>query len=49
LLIPKRPDRNAEADFHGHRRKNESTSAPEAKLYKKSTGAEAKLAFMGSS
>jgi transposase len=42
--------RNAEADFHGHKRKNdthESTSDPEAKLYKKSTGAEAKLTFMG--
>jgi transposase len=42
--------RNAEADFHGHRRKNDthaSTSDPEAKLYKKSTGAEAKLTFMG--
>src|SRR5262249_47274839 len=38
--------RNAETDFHGHRRKNDthaSTSDPEAKLYKKSTGAEAKL------
>ena len=42
--------RNAETDFHGHRRKNDthaSTSDPEAKLYKKSTGAEAKLTFMG--
>jgi transposase len=42
--------RNAEADFHGHKRKNdthESTSDPQAKLYKKSTGAEAKLVFMG--
>jgi transposase len=42
--------RNVEADFHGHRRNNDthgSTSDPEAKLYKKSTGAEAKLSFMG--
>jgi transposase len=42
--------RNAEADFHGQRRKNdthESTSDPEAKLYKKSKGAEAKLSFLG--
>jgi len=42
--------RNAEADFHGHQRKNdthESTSDPQAKLYKKSTGGEAKLVFMG--
>lgn len=42
--------RNAETDFHGHKRKNdthESTSDPEARLYKKSTGAEAKLAFLG--
>jgi transposase len=42
--------RNAEADFHGHKRKNdthESTSDPEARLYKKSSGAEAKLAFLG--
>jgi transposase len=41
---------NAEADFHGHKRKNdthESTSDPEARLYKKSKGAEAKLVFLG--
>jgi transposase len=42
--------RNVEADFHGHKRKNdthESTSDPESRLYKKSAGAEAKLAFLG--
>jgi transposase len=42
--------RNAETDFHGHKRKNdthESTTDPEARLYKKSKGAEAKLAFLG--
>jgi transposase len=42
--------RNAETDFHGHKRQNdthESTSDPEARLYKKSKGAEAKLAFLG--
>jgi hypothetical protein len=42
--------RNAETDFHGHKRKNDthqSTSDPQAKLYKKSTGAEAKLAYFG--
>ena len=42
--------RNAETDFHGHTRKNDthqSTSDPQAKLYKKSRGAEAKLAYFG--
>jgi transposase len=42
--------RNAETDFHGHKRKNDthqSTSDPQAKLYKKSTGAEAKLVYFG--
>jgi transposase len=42
--------RNAETDFRGHSRKNdthECTSDPEAKLYKKSAGTAAKLTFMG--
>jgi transposase len=39
-----------EADFHGQRRTNEthqSTTDPEARLYKKSKGAEAKLSYLG--
>ncbi|HEV7417732.1 MAG TPA: IS5 family transposase [Tianweitania sediminis] len=42
--------RNAEADFHGQRRTNDthtSTTDPEARLYKKGKGKEAKLCFMG--
>jgi transposase len=42
--------RNAEADFHGHRRRNEthaSVTDPDARLYKKGTGKESKLCFMG--
>ena len=42
--------RNREADFHGRRRSNEthaSTSDPEARLYRKGQGKEAKLCFMG--
>lgn len=42
--------RNQEADFHGDRRSNEthaSTSDPDARLYKKGKGKEAKLCFMG--
>jgi transposase len=42
--------RNNEANFHGHKRSNEthaSTTDPEAKLYKKGPGKEAKLCFMG--
>jgi transposase len=43
-------ERNAEVDFHGQRRSNAthaSTSDPEARLYKKGKGKEAKLCFMG--
>jgi transposase len=43
-------ERNAEVDFHGQKRSNEthaSTSDPEARLYKKGKGKEAKLCFMG--
>jgi hypothetical protein len=42
--------RNREADFHGQKRTNEthaSTTDPEARLYKKGKGKEAKLCFMG--
>src|SRR5205809_1665286 len=44
------PGRNTEVDFHGQKRKNDmhqSTTDPEAKLYKKSKGSEAKLAYLG--
>jgi transposase len=42
--------RNGEQDFHGQKRSNEthaSTSDPDARLYRKGRGKEAKLAFMG--
>ena len=42
--------RNAEKDFHGQKRTNEthaSTTDPQARLYKKGKGKEAKLCFMG--
>ena len=42
--------RNCEADFHGQKRSNEthaSTTDPEARLYRKGPGKEAKLCFMG--
>lgn len=42
--------RNAEADFHGEKRSNEthaSTTDPEARLYRKGKGKETKLCFMG--
>ena len=43
-------ERNPEVDFHGQKRSNEthaSTSDPEARLYRKGKGKEAKLCFMG--
>lgn len=43
-------DRNADVDFHGQKRSNAthvSTTDPEARLYKKGKGKEAKLCFMG--
>jgi transposase len=43
-------DTPREADFHGQRRTNEthqSTTDPEARLYKKSKGSEAKLSYLG--
>ena len=42
--------RNNEANFHGRKRSNEthaSTTDPDAKLYRKGPGKEAKLCFMG--
>jgi len=42
--------RNREADFHGEKRSNEthaSTTDPEARLYRKGAGKEAKLCFIG--
>ena len=42
--------RNAEVDFRGQKRSNEtheSTTDPEARLYRKGSGMEAKLCFMG--
>ena len=42
--------RNAEADFHGQKRTNEthaSTTDPEARLYRKGRGKETKLCFIG--
>lgn len=47
---PPTPGRNGETDFHGKSRKNDthaSTTDPEAKLFKKGNGKEAKLCFMG--
>ena len=45
-----RQGRNEEVDFHGQKRSNEthaSTTDPEARLYRKGKGKEAKLCFMG--
>ena len=42
--------RNTEADFHGKKRSNEthvSTTDPDARLYRKGSGKEAKLCFIG--
>ena len=42
--------RNAEADFHGRKRSNDthaSTTDPDARLYRKGPGKEAKLSFIG--
>ena len=47
---PPAPGRNGERDFHGERRTNDthaSTTDPEARLYRKGRGKEAKLSFMG--
>jgi transposase len=45
-----RHDRNAEVDFHGQKRSNAthvSTTDPEARLYRKGNGKEAKLSYLG--
>ena len=42
--------RNRERDFHGERRRNDthaSTTDPDARLYRKGRGKEAKLCHMG--
>ena len=47
---PPGPGRNGARDFHGERPANEthaSTTDPEARLYRKGRGKEAKLSFMG--
>ena len=47
---PPQSGRNGEQDFHGQSRRNDthaSTTDPDAKLYKKAHGREAKLCFMG--
>ena len=44
------PGRNAERDFHGEKRSNEtheSTTDPEARLYRKGNGKESRLCYMG--
>src|SRR4051795_5019273 len=47
---PPAPGRNGERDFHGEKRSNDthaSTTDPEARLYRKGRGKEAKLSFIG--
>jgi hypothetical protein len=47
---PPSPGRNGESDFHGEKRTNEthaSITDPEAKLYRKGKGKEAKLSYVG--
>ena len=47
---PTQGGRNAEADFHGHKRSNDthaSTTDPDARLYRKGKGKETKLCFIG--
>jgi transposase len=47
---PQGGGRNAEANFHGQKRSNEthaSTTDPDARLYRKGPGKEAKLSFIG--
>lgn len=47
---PQGGGRNPDRDFHGERRRNEthgSTTDPEAKLFRKGPGKEAKLCYMG--
>jgi hypothetical protein len=47
---PPGPGRNAERDFHGEKRSNQthaSTSDPDARLYRKGDGQASRLCFMG--
>jgi hypothetical protein len=47
---PPSPGRNGERDFHGERRRNDthaSATDPEARLYRKGKGKEARLCFIG--
>ena len=47
---PPDPGRNGERDFHGERRRNDphaSTTDPDARLFRKGPGKEARLCFMG--
>ncbi len=47
---PPAPGRNGEANFHGHRRTNDthqSTTDPDARLFRKGEGQAAKLCFLG--
>ena len=47
---PPGPGRNKERDFHGERRRNDthaSTTDPDARLFRKGPGKEARLCFMG--
>ena len=47
---PPATGRNGESDFHGHNRSNEtheSATDPDARLYRKGLGREARLCFMG--
>jgi IS5 family transposase len=47
---PPAPGRNGERDFHGERRRNDthaSTTDPDARLFRKGPGKEARLCFMG--
>ena len=47
---PGKGEANGEVNFHGERRSNathQSTTDPEARLYKKSQGSEAKLSYLG--
>ena len=47
---PPGPGRNAERDFHGQQRRNDthaSTTDPDARLYRKSSGQPARLCYLG--
>jgi transposase len=47
---PSGPGRNGARDFHGEKRKNDthaSTTDPDARLFRKGSGKEARLSFMG--